>query len=99
MGVMEEHQDTIAFVLIKTELGATAEVAAQVSEVNGVHWAIVVTGPYDIIAGVRVSDNMALGTLVMEEIQAIPGVRNPLTVVVTRYYEDGESRAPHGGFP
>ena len=99
MAITEEHQDTMAFVFIKTELGKVAEVAAEVSARDGVHWAVVVTGPYDIIAGVRVGDNEALGTLVMEEIQTIEGVKNPLTVVVTRYYKDGEPEAPHGGFP
>ena len=99
MGVTEEHQDTIAFVLIKAELRKVAEVAAEVSARDGVHWTVVVTGPYDIIAGVRVRDNEALGNLVMEEIQTIPGVRNPLTVVVTKYYRGGGPEAPHGGFP
>ena len=111
MGVMEEHQDTIAFVLIKAELGKAAEVAAEVSTrnwedryeegviVRGVRWAIEVTGPYDVVAAVRVRDNETLGKLVVHQIQTIPGVKNPLTLVMTRYYKNGEPEAPHGGFP
>ena len=111
MGVREECQDTIAFVLIKAELGMAGRVAAEASSrnweeenesgvvVRGVHWAIEVTGPYDVVAAVRVKDNEALGKLVVDEIQTIEGVKNPLTAVVTRHYKGGEPEAPHGGFP
>ena len=91
---------TVAYVLIKAELGAAVEVAAQVSALDGLHWAVVVTGPYDVIAGVRVSDNEALGTLVVEGIQKIEGVRNPLTAVMSSYYKGGNLlRSPHNGPP
>ena len=111
MGVREECQDTVAFVLIKAKLGMAEAVAKEASRrnwededengtiVRGVRWAIEVTGPYDVVAAVRVKDNEAVGKLVVNEIQAIEGVKNPLTLVMTRYYKDGESEAPHGGFP
>jgi DNA-binding Lrp family transcriptional regulator len=107
----EGCQDTIAFVLIKTELGQAGRVAKEVSRrnwedetdngtiVRGVRWAIEVTGPYDVVAAVRVKDNEALGEFVVNEIQAVEGVRNPLTLVMTRGYKNGEQEAPHGGFP
>jgi DNA-binding Lrp family transcriptional regulator len=91
---------TIAYVMIKAELGTAAEVAAQVSTLDGVRWAVVVTGPYDVIAGVRVSDNQALGSLVVEQIQTLGGVKNPLTAVMTSYFKGGERMAtPDNGPP
>jgi DNA-binding Lrp family transcriptional regulator len=87
-----EGTDTRALVLIKAELGMAAEVAEQVSVVDGVCWTLMVTGPYDIIAAVRVKDNFALGELVVNRIQNTPGVRNPTTLVAT-------SRWGENGFP
>lgn len=107
-----EHQDTVAYVLIKTELGAAPEVAAEVSRQNwkeedekgvmvkGVRWTATIMGPYDVVAAVRVRDNVALGDLVVNRIQTIPGIRNPLAVVVTQYFKDGEPiRTGHNGHP
>jgi DNA-binding Lrp family transcriptional regulator len=108
MDVRGDCQDTIAFVLIKAELGRAGQVAADVSRhrwedddgiVRGVRWAIEVTGPYDVVAAVRVRNNEALGELVVNKIQTVEGVKNPLTLVMTLYYEGGEQEAPHGGFP
>jgi DNA-binding Lrp family transcriptional regulator len=79
--------DTIAYILITAELGAAADVAAQVSALDSVHWAAVVTGPYDIIAGVRVSDNEVLGKLVLERIQTIAGVTETMTAVVSSFHQ------------
>jgi DNA-binding Lrp family transcriptional regulator len=91
---------TVAYVMIKAELGMAAEVAAQVSTLDGVHWAVVVTGPYDVIAGVRVSDNETLGALVVDGIQKVEGVRNPLTAVMTSYHVGGDlERYPRNGPP
>jgi DNA-binding Lrp family transcriptional regulator len=99
---MGECVDTVAFVLIKTELGAAARVAAAVSKLNvqvegekgrqvkGVRWAAIVTGPYDVVAAVRVEDNEALARLVIEEIQPIDGIRNPLTTVVGAWFVNGQ---------
>lgn len=89
---------TVAYVMIKTELGAAADVAARVSALDGVCWAVVVTGPYDVIAGVRITDNVALGDLVVDEIHGLAGVTETLTAVMTAYYIDGEPaiEGPHG---
>ena len=79
--------DIVAYVLIKTELGAAADVAARVvSGPDGVHWAAVVTGPYDVIVGVRVSDNEALGKLVVEGIQSIAEVTETMTAVMSSFH-------------
>ena len=85
--------DTVAYVSIKTKPGAAADVAKMVAELVPVHWAVVVTGPYDIIAGVRVSDNEMLGTLVMERIRGISGVVETMTAVATSFHE---GKVPRG---
>ena len=102
MGATVGSGDTVAFVLIKAELGKAAEVAAAVSTYNekfdtdkgvavrGVRWAAIVTGTYDVIAAVRVDSNEALGDLVLEQIQSTPGIRNPSTVVVAKWFVDGQ---------
>ena len=97
---MEEHEDTVAFVLIKAKLGQALNVAKHVSGLDGVRWADVVTGPYDVIAAVRVPDNRTLGALVIESIQNVEGVSNPLTAVMSAYYRDGEIQPlGHDGHP
>lgn len=97
--MMEDMEDTVAFVMIKTEFGAAEEVAAAVSTFNyeneeghrrGVRWADVVTGCYDVIAAVRVSNPDELRQIVVEQIPGVPGVRNPDTMVVSGYFKDGE---------
>ncbi|MBC8248614.1 MAG: Lrp/AsnC ligand binding domain-containing protein [Anaerolineales bacterium] len=85
--------DTGAYVLIKTKPGAAADVAKMVSELGPVHWAAVVTGPYDIIAGVRVSDNEMLGTLVVERIRGISGVIETMTAVMVSFHR---GKVPRG---
>ena len=94
------QDDTVAYVLIKAELGAAATVAQRVSVLEGVLWADTVTGPYDVIAAVTVPNNRELGDLVIERIQVISGVKNPLTAVLSSHYKQGE-RLPRGraGFP
>lgn len=82
---------TVAYVMIKTELEEAASVADAVSALEDVHWAVVVTGPYSVIAGLKVSDNDALGELVVREIQAIRGVekRSTATSVMSSYHKNG----------
>ena len=58
-----------AYVLIQTEIGRPAKVAAEVKEIPGVARAVVVTGPYDVVALIEASDMNTLGKL------AITGLR------------------------
>ena len=72
---------TIALVLIKTELGMARQVADATAELSNVFWTIVVTGPYDVVAAVKVENNLGLADLVIDQIQKIDGVHNPTTLV------------------
>lgn len=77
---------TIAYVMIKTQIGEATRIAQEVAAIPGVHWAAVVTGPYDVIAGVRAPDNEALGTLVVDTIHGIAGVTETSTAVMVSYH-------------
>ena len=68
-----------AFVLIQAEVGKGTKVAQDISGIDGVHSADVVTGPYDVIARVEADSIRDLGTLVVAKIQALDGVTRTLT--------------------
>lgn len=89
----------IAYVLIKTEPGTALVVAEAVAGITGVRWASVITGPYDIIAGVKVSDGQALGTLVVEGIHHIEGVIDTTTGVLVSYHPSEDISYEVGGAP
>jgi DNA-binding Lrp family transcriptional regulator len=71
-----------AYILIQTDVGKAAEVAAAIAEVKGVTLAEDVTGPYDVIvrAGARNVDE--LGKLVVAKVQGVPGITRTLTCPV-----------------
>lgn len=68
-----------AYVLIQTEIGRQLSVATALSEMSGVAQAVVVTGPYDVIARISAADVDALGTLIVTNIQSVDGVVRTLT--------------------
>ena len=68
-----------AYVLIQTEIGKMAEVAAGVRQIPGVSNAVVVTGPYDVITRVTAIDMDSVGRLIVSELQAVDGVVRTLT--------------------
>ena len=71
-----------AYVLIQTEVGKAAQVAAEVRKIEGVTSADDVTGPYDVIVRAEARSIDALGQLVVSRIQAINGVTRTLTCPV-----------------
>jgi len=87
---------TVAYILIKAQLGAANDVAEAVSMIDGVAWTAVITGPYDVIAAVAVGDNTQLGDLVINRIQKVPGVANPTTLVATTQHIGPQG---HSWFP
>jgi DNA-binding Lrp family transcriptional regulator len=71
-----------AYILIQTEVGKAAQVAAEVRDIGGVISADDVTGPYDVIARAE-SDNMdELGRMVVSRVQHIDGITRTLTCPV-----------------
>ncbi|MBW3601373.1 MAG: Lrp/AsnC ligand binding domain-containing protein [Actinobacteria bacterium] len=71
-----------AYILILTEVGKAAQVAARVAELDGVEAAEDVTGPYDVIVRARARDMNELGRMVVARIQAVEGIDRTLTCPV-----------------
>jgi len=71
----------VAYILIQAELGMSNSVAAALSKIDGVKIAHSVTGVYDVIAYVEVSDLAKLSSLVLKEIQTIKGVQRTHTAI------------------
>lgn len=71
-----------AYILIQTEVGRAAQVAASVADIPGVVTAEDVTGPYDVIvrAGAETMDE--LGKMVVSRVQMIEGITRTLTCPV-----------------
>ena len=75
--------DIIAFVLIEVLPGKAREVAKAVATLDGVASSYSVTGPYDVIVTLKVTDLKTLGELVSEKIQVVDGVSTTFTCVVS----------------
>jgi DNA-binding Lrp family transcriptional regulator len=67
-----------AYILIQTDVGKAAEVAAEIAEVKGVTLAEDVTGPYDVIVRAEARNVDELGKLVVARVQNSAG--NPRTL-------------------
>ncbi len=68
-----------AYILIQTDVGKAAEVAAEIADVKGVTMAEDVTGPYDVIVRAEARNVDELGKLVVARVQNIPGITRTLT--------------------
>jgi len=71
-----------AYILIQTEVGKAAQVATEVSSIDGVVSADDVTGPYDVIARAEASSVDELGKMVVSRVQMIDGITRTLTCPV-----------------
>ena len=71
-----------AYILIQTEVGKAASVAAEVRSVEGITSADDVTGPYDVIARAEADTVDSLGRLVVSKVQMIDGITRTLTCPV-----------------
>lgn len=71
-----------AYILIQTDVGKAAEVAAKITDIKGVILAEDVTGPYDVIARVEANTVDELGKLVIAKIQDVSGITRTLTCTV-----------------
>jgi DNA-binding Lrp family transcriptional regulator len=71
-----------AYILIQTEVGKAASVAARIGELPGVVSAEDVTGPYDVIVRAQAATVDELGKLVVANIQGVSGITRTLTCPV-----------------
>ena len=72
---------TKAFILIEVQVGRANNVVDSLRSLQEVTSAEVVTGPYDIIASIQVSDMAAMADLVTSQMQSIRGVIKTITCV------------------
>ena len=71
-----------AYILIQTEVGKAAAVAAEIAKIKGVTQAEDVTGPYDVIVRSEAKSVDELGKLVVAKVQSVPGITRTLTCPV-----------------
>jgi DNA-binding Lrp family transcriptional regulator len=71
-----------AYVLIQTEVGKAAAVAAAAKEIPGVIGADDVTGPYDVIVRADAESVDELGRMIVSRVQMIEGITRTLTCPV-----------------
>lgn len=71
-----------AYILIQTEVGQAAAVAAKIAQIDGVTTAEDVTGPYDVIVRAEAENVDLLGQLVVARIQNVDGITRTLTCPV-----------------
>jgi DNA-binding Lrp family transcriptional regulator len=71
-----------AYILIQTEVGKAAAVAAEIATIAGVTSAEDVTGPYDVIVRAEAESIDALGKLVVAKVQGVAGIMRTLTCTV-----------------
>ena len=62
-----------AYILIQTEVGKAAAVAAEIADIKGVTMAEDVTGPYDVIVRAEARNVDELGKLVVAKVQGVAG--------------------------
>lgn len=73
-----------AYILVQTEVGKAADVATAISAIAGVTLAEDVTGPYDVIVRAEGPSMDELGSLVVSNIQTVPGITRTLTCPIVR---------------
>lgn len=71
-----------AYILIQTDVGKAAAVAAQASVIEGVVSAEDVTGPYDVVVRVEAPSIDDLGRMVVSHLQRIEGITRTVTCPV-----------------
>ena len=71
-----------AYILIQTEVGKAAAVAAEIANIAGVTTSEDVTGPYDVIVRAGAADVDELGQLVVAKVQNVEGITRTLTCPV-----------------
>ncbi|MDT7576765.1 MAG: hypothetical protein QOH17_3098 [Pseudonocardiales bacterium] len=71
-----------AYILVQTEVGKAAAVAAEIADIAGVISAEDVTGPYDVIVRAEADDVNKLGQLVVARVQGVGGITRTLTCPV-----------------
>jgi len=73
-----------AVVLINCDVGTETSVAQSLCNVEGVERSYIVYGIYDVVAIVGSPMMEGLEAVLMTKVRALPGVRNTVTLMVSR---------------
>jgi len=73
-------------VLLHTEPDKVNEVAAALSDIDGISEVFSVAGRYDLVAIVRVRNNEEMAEVVTEKMLAIPGITRSETLIAFRVF-------------
>ncbi|HEY7725332.1 MAG TPA: Lrp/AsnC ligand binding domain-containing protein [Anaeromyxobacteraceae bacterium] len=76
-----------AFVLVKCDLGKVKEVARLLMEIDGVSEIHSITGPWDLIVKLYAPSVEDFGTLIPDQLQRVPGVKETETLLAFRAFE------------
>lgn len=71
-----------AYILVQTDVGRAADVAAEIRTISGVALAEDVTGPYDVIVRAEAPNVDDLGSLVVANVQNVEGITRTVTCPV-----------------
>ncbi len=80
---MKEKKESMAWVLVNTELGEEDEILEQLKSIDGVTEAYSVYGVYDIITQVVAVNLETLKEIITDKIRDMEGVRSTLTMIVS----------------
>ena len=73
-----------AVVLLNVEAGMEGEVVQRVCALEGVEKAYLVYGVYDVAVIVASETMEGLEALLMQKVRSLPGVRNTMTLLISR---------------
>ena len=84
---------THAVVLIRAEREALGTLGGQLAEIEGVSEAFSVTGEWDFVALIRVTDPEQLAKVVTEALAQLPGITRTYTMTAFRTYSEHDLEA------
>jgi DNA-binding Lrp family transcriptional regulator len=82
-----------AIVFVKADVSSIPEVAAEIAAIDGVSEVYSVTGQIDLIALVRVREHDDIATVIADQVNKVPGVRETETHIAFRTYSKHDLEA------
>jgi DNA-binding Lrp family transcriptional regulator len=80
------------FVMVKCELGAAYSVAdAAVNQIEQVSEVYSISGQYDLLMKLYLSESADIGHFVTEYLQKLPGVKDTFTIIAFKAFSEDSS--------
>lgn len=74
------------FIMVKSELGKSYEVADAAVEIEGVSEVYSTSGQYDLLMKCYLEDSTDIGHFVNQRIQTLPGVKDTFTLITFKAF-------------